>query len=99
MSTKTPYYNRLLFGLSIGLLIPFIAFLLFYIFRYSDLSLGKFIGVYFNLGILTHIVSLSVLPNLLVFFGFIRKNWLYSARGTLLATILFAIVVAIVRFI
>jgi len=91
--------NRFWFGLAVGIVVPALAMLIYYLYRYADLSLWEFLKVYFNLGILTHIISLSVLPNLLLFFGFIRKNWLNGARGVLLATLLFAITVAVIRFI
>jgi len=88
-----------LIGLVLGLVIPQVGVLLYYLFRDAEVSFVGFIRIYLDLGILTHILSLAVLPNLLVFFGFIRLNWLYAARGVLAATILYAILVAIVRFI
>jgi hypothetical protein len=86
-------------GFGTGVLIPVIALTIYYFARYSDLSLVDFYKVYKNLGILTHIISLSVLPDLLVFFLFIRQNWLKSARGVLAATFLFTFVVLLIRFI
>jgi hypothetical protein len=91
-------YNSLGLGLFLGLAVPLLAFFVFYLVRYSNLSLGEFLSVYKNLGILTHIVSLSVIPDLLVFYGFIRKNLLKSARGVLLATFIFTLTVIIIRF-
>lgn len=91
-------YNSIWLGLSLGLAVPVLAFFIFYLVRYNNLSLREFLTVYKNLGILTHIVSLSVIPDLLVFFGFIRKNLLKSARGVLLATFIFTLTVIIIRF-
>lgn len=90
--------NNLWIGLAAGLIIPAIALTSYYFVRYSDLSLVDFFKVYKNLGILTHIISLSVLPDLLVFFLFIRQNMLKSARGVLLATLLFTFAVLCIRF-
>ena len=91
-------FNNLWIGLGAGILLPVIALILYYFARYSDLGLVDFFKVYRNLGILTHIISLSVLPDLLVFFLFIRKNYLRSARGVLLATFLFTFTVLCIRF-
>jgi hypothetical protein len=91
-------FNNLWIGLGAGILVPLIALTCYYFARYSDLSLVNFVKVYQNLGILTHIVSLAVLPNLLVFFLFIRQNLLKSARGVLLATFLFTFIVLCIRF-
>jgi len=96
---KAHRYNRMITGVILGLLLPFAGMLTYYLLRKTDLPFSEFIRVYFNLGMLTHIISLSVLPNLLLFFAFIRSNWLYAARGVLMSTILFAISVAVIRFI
>ncbi len=89
--------NKVWLGIVLGLVVPMIALVCYYFARYSDLSLVDFMKVYKNLGILTHIISLSVLPDLLVFFLFIRQDMLKSARGVLLATFLFTFVVLILR--
>ena len=91
-------FNHLWIGLAAGLIVPAIALTGYYFARYSGLSITDFFAVYKNLGILTHIISLSVLPDLLVFFLFIRKNLLKSARGVLLATFLFTFAVLCIRF-
>jgi hypothetical protein len=95
---KNDNINKLWIGLVAGLAVPGIALTCYYFARYSDLSLIDFLKVYKNLGILTHIISLSVLPDLLVFFLFIRKNLLKSARGVLMATFLFTLTVLCIRF-
>ncbi len=44
------------------------------------------------------ILSLAALPNILVFFVYIRKKQDYRARGVLLATILIAILTVILKY-
>jgi hypothetical protein len=90
--------NHLWIGLAAGVSVPAIALTCYYFARYSSLNLVDFVKVYKNLGILTHIISLAVLPDLLVFFLFIRQNMLKSARGVLLATFLFTFAVLCIRF-
>jgi hypothetical protein len=91
-------FNNLWIGIASGILIPFAALTCYYFARYSKLSVAEFYAVYKSLGILTHIISLSVLPDLLVFFLFIRRNYLKSARGVLMATFLFTFAVLLLRF-
>lgn len=86
-------------GAAAGILLPLVALACYYFARYAGLSLAEFFKVYKNLGILTHIISLSVLPDLGLFFLFIRQNMLKGARGVLLATFLFTILVVCIRFI
>ena len=45
------------------------------------------------------ILSLAALPNLFVFFVFIKKKQDYRARGVLMATILTALVTFVLKFI
>jgi hypothetical protein len=95
---KSEKLNNIWIGIAAGIIVPSIALTCYYLARYSGLSLVDFFAVYKNLGILTHIISLSVLPNLLVFFLFIRQNKLKSARGVLMATFLFTFIVICLRF-
>jgi hypothetical protein len=90
--------NRLWIGFAAGAILPAVALTCYYIACYHDISLIDFVKVYKSQGILTHIISLSVLPDLLVFFFFIRQNLLKSARGVLLATFLFTFAVLCIRF-
>jgi hypothetical protein len=90
--------NNIWIGAAIGILVPVIALFCYYLGKYGDTSIADFLRAYKDQGILTHIISLSVLPDLLVFFLFIRKNLLKAARGVLLATFLFTFVVLLIRF-
>ncbi len=85
-------------GLLTGLLLPLAALAAYYFARYSDLTFSEFLTTYKNMGVLTHIISLSVLPDLLLFFLFIRQDMLKAARGVLLSTFLFTFLVLIIRF-
>jgi hypothetical protein len=93
-----PNLNRIWIGALAGILIPGMALMAFYLLRYSDIGLVEFLKGYKSMGILTHIISLAVLPDLLIFFLFIRYNLLKSARGVLLATFLFTFAVVFIRF-
>ena len=45
-----------------------------------------------------HVLSLAALPNLFVFFIFIKKKQDYRARGVLMASILTALVTFVLKF-
>jgi len=47
----------------------------------------------------TQVISLAALPNLFVFFIFIKKKQDYRARGVLMASILTALVTFVLKFI
>jgi hypothetical protein len=44
------------------------------------------------------ILALGALPNLLIFFGFLKKDWEYRARGVLMATFITAITTYLLYF-
>ena len=85
-------------GLAAGMLIPVITLLIFNQAAYDHLSIGEFIQFMIQRNKLSAMISLVILPDLLVFFIFIWLNYLYSARGVLAATIIFALLVVITKF-
>jgi len=91
--------NKMIWGLVLGILLPAAALLVFYLVKYDHMKLWEFLRSFREMGILTHVISLSVIPNLILFFAFMQKNYLRGGRGVLLATFLFAFLVLIIRFI
>tara|TARA_B100000676_G_C17551404_1_gene567599 strand:- start:259 stop:540 length:282 start_codon:yes stop_codon:yes gene_type:complete len=90
--------NQLVKGTIIGLIAPVAAFVV-YIAFFTDNP--DPIGVYRQLvqmDLLSHAMSLSVLINLVIFFMNIKTRRDQEARGVLLATILYGITIAIIRF-
>ncbi len=90
--------DKIYWGALLGILLPAVALYVFYKIRYDHMLLGNFLRSFHTMGILTHIISLSVIPNLILFFLFMRKNYLKGGRGVLLATFVFAFMVLIIRF-
>jgi len=91
--------NNMFLGTGLGIFIPLLALFIYVHVKFDDLTMLEFMRSYFKMGILTHMLSLAVIPNLALFFLFIQTNRLRSARGVLLATFLFAFTVLIIRFI
>lgn len=91
--------NNMVLGTVLGVLLTLLSLFIYVHLKFDDLTLTDFFRSYFKMGILTHMLSLAVIPNLAMFFIFIRTNRLKSARGVLLATFLFAFTVLIIRFI
>ena len=86
-------FNSLITGLLLGIVGPAITLIVIYLVTTQDLSLQEYIRQLIFFRVYTHIISLSVIPNLLIFFIFIWLNKLKSARGVLLATIILAFIV------
>ena len=85
-------------GIIVGAIAPVAAFVVYVAF-FTDNPDPVFIyKKLISLGKLTHVISLSVLINLLIFFMNIKTHRDQQARGILFATMLYAIVVLIIKF-
>jgi hypothetical protein len=90
-------FNSQKTGFFLGIILPVTALLAFYFFRYRAIPIAEFFRFVYFRNILSPLVSLTVLPNLLLFFIFLRSNFLRGARGVLLASFVLTIVVVIIK--
>ena len=85
-------------GFLIGLIAPISAFVVYVAFFTED---SDPIGMYKQiivLGKLSHVISLSLLINLLIFFMNIKTYRDEQARGVLLATMFYGIIIFVIKF-
>jgi hypothetical protein len=90
--------NSVWLGLIAGILLPVIVMTLVYIMKFSGYPIEYFKQQLMEMKLFSKYISVCVYPNLGLFFIFIWANRLLSARGVLMATILLAIVVFILKF-
>ncbi len=90
-------FNSFKTGLISGLALPVIFLALFYFNRYREIPVDEFMRFIYFRDILAPLLSLNILPNLVIFYLFIRKDFLESARGVVLATFLFAGIVLLFK--
>lgn len=91
-------YDAVWFGMLTGLLVPAIALLLFwYVKFYPGVSLEYFFKVQFSPSVIMKIVSLCAMPDLLLFYIFLRKNMNLACKGVIGAIILMIIITIIVK--
>lgn len=92
--------NKQIVGFLGGIIVPFLTTYLIYRVRYfGGRSFIDFINAMLSLSSFGKLLSLSVVPNLLLFFLAIWTDRLKAARGVLIATILFGIVMVIITLI
>lgn len=86
-------------GVAAGLLIPFFFMLFFFLIASKDFdSITHTIEHYQNFGLTYKILSLALMPGAGLFFMWSKNNKINQARGTLLATLAYGIVVLILYF-
>jgi len=89
--------NNLVLGIFLGLIAPTIVYFIIYLTGFKNISFVDFFYLLNEKNVFTKILSLCGLANLLVFFIFIWTNRLRSARGVLVATFIFTIIVLLLR--
>ncbi|HNR42924.1 MAG TPA: hypothetical protein PKL65_11895 [Bacteroidales bacterium] len=96
--TGTGKYDKTPVGALAGFILPLVAAFLFWFFSPGDLSIPSYFRKIIRADILTHIMSLSVTCNLVLFLVFNRLDMLQASRGVLGMTIAWAVLVFTVKF-
>lgn len=94
----TEKYDKTGIGAIAGFILPVFTACLFWLFSGGNLSIVSYFQKIANADILTHIISLSVFTNLILFLIFNRLDMLRASRGVLGITISWAILVFTVKF-
>lgn len=91
-------YDKTLTGLLSGVTLPVIVGLIIYMVSSPGLSIPAYLTKIAMNNVLTHSISLCVFPNVVIFLIFSRFDMLRACRGVLAVTIIWAIVVFLVKF-
>ena len=85
-------------GFFIGIVAPIAAFVVYVAFFTEDSEPKGMYKQIIEMGKLSHVISLSILINLLIFFMNIKTNRDEQARGILFATLFYGISIVIIKF-
>jgi len=88
--------DKLITGIVSGFLLPVIISFFIFLFAEGDPGLRLWINRIQLSGIATHVISLCVFPNVLIFLLFNHFDMLRASRGVLAITIAWAILVLII---
>jgi hypothetical protein len=92
-SKPTSAINNIWLGTAIGLVVPFLVLFIFFKLKFPHVTIQYIIDYSIQMRALPKIISLCVLPNLGIFFLFMRVNYLFAARGIILATFIMTLFV------
>ncbi|MBS2098613.1 hypothetical protein [Carboxylicivirga linearis] len=91
--------NKLIIGLIVGLVVPVLmSVLLYHSLYHGEKTYWPFLHELVRMGNIGKLLSISVLPNLIIFFIAVNKERLLAARGIVTATLVYAVVVIIFKF-
>jgi hypothetical protein len=96
--TRTDKYDKLYIGAIAGFALPLITGLFVFLFSSGHRNLTSYIQRIVEADIITHIISLCVIPNLFLFLIFNRLDMLRATRGVLGITLFWAVIVFAVKF-
>lgn len=94
-------FNKPIFGLLIGIIVPIIAFLIYWLIEYflngGDLSLSQFINVLIeNKSILPP--SLCVFADLIPYFIFKKLDYWYAVKGLVYSLVVYTLIFVVLTF-
>lgn len=95
---KQSQFDNLRLGIIMGIVVPSIAFIIFYLWNFTKVTFSFFIEYSIQRAAVSKLLSLALLPNLLVFFLYIRKNYYLTARGILMSTFIMTFIIVIIKF-
>ena len=86
-------------GFISGLVAPFIGLYVYYLLSFRYMSLRSFIMRITELGLLSGVISLSLIANLVLFFWFIRIKADNSSYGVIGATFIYGLIIVYLKFV
>jgi len=96
--TEPAGLNRFWLGFLLGIGFPIVFFLLYFLFRFRDLTFDHYLKLLMQSNRMVHVVSLAVFSNLIPFMFFVRTNRFKSGRGVMTITILFVLSIFVMKF-
>jgi hypothetical protein len=92
-------YDRMLIGWIIGTIVPVLIFMITYQLKYSEVDFMKYLKDLWQMKMFLKLLSLCVYSNLGLFFLFYRMKYDLAARGVIMATLMYALLVLVVKLI
>jgi len=91
---KTPALDKTYIGLTLGMIVPLIVFVIYFLFRHGEVEFLKYLGFLHKYGLLFRVISLCVLVDLPLFYFFIQFKYWRGARGVVMSCFFYAFAVA-----
>ncbi|MDR2011049.1 MAG: hypothetical protein LBQ22_11290 [Bacteroidales bacterium] len=99
---KIKKFNKPVFGLALGILTPFICFLIYFLYlkiKGEGLDLSEFIVYLKSSEVLVPVISVCVLPNLILYLIFKKLDYWYAIKGVVASVLVYTLAVFVIKFI
>lgn len=91
-------YDKTITGIAGGIVLPLIIVFFIFLFARGNPTFEAWIRRVEQANIITHVISLCVFPNVVIFLIFNHFDMLRASRGVLAVTIIWAIVVFCIKY-
>lgn len=91
-------FDKVIAGIFSGLVLPFITATIIFLFAKGNPDLQTWLNKIVEADIITHIITLSVFPNIFIFLLFNYFDMLKASKGVLGITVVWAVLVFAVKF-
>lgn len=85
-------------GTILSLLVPFVGLIIFYFIRFTEHSLSEYISSLITFNLIAPVISVSLVPNVLLFFFFVNRDRYKEGQGVILAMLLWGLMVVYFKF-
>jgi hypothetical protein len=92
-------FNSVGFGIVAGLLLPILVYLVLYFAKVKDIRHTLFSDYNLLSSILPLLISHCILPNVILFFFFNWMDYMLSAKGVVISTVILAVGVFVTKII
>lgn len=87
-------------GFVLGLIMPIIGLFIVYLIKFNEYTVSYYFDIlYANHKVASMVLTLAIILNLIPFLYYTNKRLDYTARGVLIATILYAVMIVLIKFV
>jgi hypothetical protein len=90
--------DHIAIGIIVGLIGPLMGALGFYMFEFRNTELLEFLDLAISKKLLSPLLSLCAVINLGLFYLFLNYDKLYTARGIILSTLIYGLIIVLFKF-
>jgi len=93
MAKETKSFDKIIIGVIPGLILPLITMYLIYEFKEIGYSFEVYLRNLYKYNMITKAASLSLISNLIVFYLFLQTLRYKSAKGVVLSTLIYSLLI------
>ena len=89
----------ILIGLIVAVILPLAGISVFYLYQYGDHPIQEYLGLLQANKLIAPVISVSLLPNLIGFYYFLRRDEYKRSQGVILGMLLWGVVIILFKWV